>query len=145
MEILIKRHADIPLPEKTPVGDWIDLRAAKDVYIRSGETKLISLGVSMKLPYGYGAILAPRSSLFKNTGLLQANSIGVFESTYCGDDDIWGFMAYATRNCLIQKGTRICQFMIYPLQPEVTFTEVDHLDYQNRGGWGSTGGYTKED
>lgn len=139
MEILVKRHTDIPLPEKVPIGDWVDLRAAEDVFLHEGESQLISLGVSMKLPDGYGAILAPRSSTFKRTGLLQANSIGVFENSFCGDDDVWGFFAYATRDVEIAKGERICQFMIYPLQPELTFKEVDHMPDKSRGGWGSTG------
>lgn len=139
MNILIKRHTDVELPKKTPVGDWIDLRAAERVTLKAGESALISLGVSMKLPEGYGAILAPRSSTFKRTGLLQANSIGVFENSFCGNDDVWGFFAYATRDITIEKNERICQFMIYPLQPEVEFTEVETLPDKSRDGWGSTG------
>jgi dUTP pyrophosphatase len=139
MEILVKMHTDIPVPEKKDKCDWIDLRAAEDVVLRAGESKLISLGISMQLPDGYGALLVPRSSLYKRTGLLQANSVGVFESSYCGDDDVWGFWAYATRDTRIYKGDRICQFMLYPLPPAPAFKQVDHLPGENRGGWGSTG------
>lgn len=139
MLIFVKRHTDVDMPKKTPVGDWVDLRAAETVDLKAGESKLISLGISMKLPEGYGAILAPRSSLFKRTGLLQANSIGVFENSFCGEDDVWGFFAYATRDTHIEKNERICQFMIYPIQPDVHFCEVSHLTDPSRGGWGSTG------
>lgn len=139
MEILVKRHTDVQLPEKVPIGDWVDLRVAEGTDLKAGESKLISLGISMKLPDGYGAILAPRSSTFKRTGLLQANSIGVFENSFCGDADIWGFFAYATRDVHLNKNDRICQFMIYPLQPELIFREVEHLPDKSRGGWGSTG------
>lgn len=139
MEILVKRHTDVQLPEKVPVGDWVDLRAAANYDIHKGDSGVIKLGVSMKLPDGYGALMAPRSSTFKRTGLLQVNSIGVYENTYCGDEDEWGFLYLATKDVHIDKDERICQFMIYPLQPELTFREVEHLPDKSRGGWGSTG------
>ena len=136
--VFVKRHSDIPMPKTGPMGDWVDLRAAKSYHIRQGDSGIIKLGVSMKLPSGYGAILVARSSLFKRTGLLQSNAIGVIDNSYCGDDDEWGFPYYATRETRINKGDRICQFMVYPIQPELYFIEVDGLSGENRGGFGST-------
>lgn len=65
------------MPEQVPGSDWIDLRAAEDIWIPEGEFALIDLGVSMELPEGYEAHVVPRSSLFKNFGLIQTNSIGI--------------------------------------------------------------------
>lgn len=120
-------------------SDWIDLRAAETVAMEAGEFKLINLGVAMQLPAGYEAIVAPRSSTFKNFGVLQTNSIGVIDESYCGDDDWWRFPALAVRKTVIHKGDRICQFRIIRHQPAISFSKVEHLTAENRGGFGSTG------
>lgn len=120
-------------------GDWIDLRAAENVCMQPGDFRIIPLGVSMKLPDGYEAHVVPRSSTFKRWGLLQANSFGVIDESYCGDNDVWGFPAYATKNVNVEKGDRICQFRIVKKMDPVVFVEVDHLDGESRGGFGSTG------
>lgn len=138
--IEIKYHADIEhLRYIDGKSDWIDLRAAEDVEMKAGEFRLISLGVSMKLPEGYEAHIVPRSSTFKNFGIIETNSIGVIDNTYAGDNDIWRFPAYAVRDTVIHKNDRICQFRIMKNQPEIVFKEVDHLDAESRGGFGSTG------
>ena len=139
MEILVKYHADIYPLEKTDKGDWIDLRAAEDVELHAGEFKLISLGVSMKLPDGYEANIVPRSSTFKHWGVLQTNHFGVVDNSYSGDNDIWMFPAYATRDVLIEKNSRICQFRIQRKMDDVALTTVDKLDDIDRGGFGSSG------
>lgn len=137
--IKVKYHADILPLEMRENGDWVDLRAAEDVALQEGEFRLISLGVSMKLPEGYEAHIVPRSSTFKTWGLLQANHMGVIDNSYCGDNDIWYFPAIATHYIKIHKGDRICQFRIMKKQPTLGFITVDHLDFPNRGGFGSTG------
>lgn len=152
--IKIKYHDfDIERLNKIKIGDWIDLRAAEDVKIRQGEYKLISLGIAMKLPEGYEAHVVPRSSTFKNYGIIMTNSIGIIDNSYSGTNDIWRFPAYCldgkgyvdenglyedfvTRIC---KGDRICQFRIVKKQPEIEFDEVLFLDEIDRGGIGSTG------
>lgn len=139
MTIDIKYHADIHPIEKLKRGDWIDLRAAEDVELKVGEFKLISLGVSMKLPYGYEAHIVPRSSTFKSWGILQTNHMGVIDNSYCGDNDIWMFPALATRDVLIEKNSRICQFRIAKKMDDISFNEVEHLSETNRGGFGSSG------
>ncbi len=120
-------------------SDWIDLRAAKDVDMKAGEFKMIPLGVAMKLPKGYEAHLVPRSSTFKNFGIIQTNHMGVIDEAYCGGNDQWHFPAYALRDTHISVNDRICQFRIMEHQPEVVFDEVLELESQDRGGLGSTG------
>lgn len=140
MEIKIKYHdPDIAHLGLEQHGDWIDLRSAENCFIEPGEFKIISLGVSMKLPEGYEAHVCPRSSTFRNFGLLQANSMGIIDEAYCGEDDIWGFPAYSPKGSIIRKGDRICQFRIMKKMEPVTFTEVDHMEDESRGGFGSTG------
>ncbi|MDD5948544.1 MAG: dUTP diphosphatase [Lachnospiraceae bacterium] len=120
-------------------SDWIDLRAAQTVELKKGEFRLIPLGVGMELPEGYEAHVVPRSSTYKNYGIIQTNSMGVIDESYCGDGDQWFFPAYALRDTTIQVNDRICQFRIMEHQPSLTFTEVEHLEHEDRGGHGSTG------
>lgn len=122
-----------------PNGDWVDLSAAEDVHLTAGEFKLISLGVSMKLPEGYEAHIVPRSSTFKNWGIIQTNSMGIIDNSYSGENDIWKMPVYATRETVINKGDRICQFRIMQRQQGVVIELVEHLDGPSRGGFGSTG------
>jgi len=120
-------------------SDWIDLRASEEVTLKAGEFRLIPLGVAMELPAGYEAHIAPRSSTFKNYGILQTNSVGVVDCSYCGDNDMWRMPVYATRDVTIEKGARICQFRIMENQPRLNFIRVERLEGADRGGFGSTG------
>lgn len=138
--IKIKYHTDeIDKIKEIAVGDWIDLRAAETVAMNTGDFRLISLGVSMKLPKGYEAHVVPRSSTFKKWGILQTNSMGIIDNSYSGTNDIWCFPALAMRDTVINKNDRICQFRIMKRQPTIEFEEVDTLDSVDRGGFGSTG------
>lgn len=121
------------------VGDWIDLRTIDVVTIRKGEFKMIELGVAMELPAGFEAWVVPRSSTFKNFGLLQVNSPAIIDNSFKGNSDYWSFLVLANANVTIPKGTRICQFRIVENQPTIEFKVVDKLDNKNRGGIGSTG------
>ena len=120
-------------------SDWIGLRAAEDVELVAGQFRLIPLGVAMKLPKGYEAHIVPRSSTFKNFGIIQTNHMGIIDETYCGDHDQWYFPAYALRDTRISVNDRICQFRIMEHQPAITFEERDALEGEDRGGLGSTG------
>lgn len=131
--------ADIEPIEKIDVGDWFDLRAAEDVVLYSGEYKPIPLGVAMKLPDGYEAHMIPRSGTFGKHGIIMANSVGLIDESYKGDNDEWHFPAYAVRGCRILKNERICQFRIVRKQPPVVFKPVESLGNKSRGGMGSTG------
>ena len=125
--------------EKISKGDLIDLRAAETVEMKKGDFKLIKLGVGMKLPEGYKANVYPRSSTYKNFGIILANSVGQIDNSYSGDKDEWRFPAIAMRDTIIHKNDRICQFEIQKIQPEIEFIEVERLDEKSRGGIGSTG------
>lgn len=128
---------DQSIPERH--GEWFDLATAEDVYLKKGEHQKIPLGVAMEMPPGYYAMMAPRSSTFERWGIIQTNSIGIYEHDYCGDNDTWAFPAYATREVIIPKGTRICQFQIFPQHPPIKFIPVESMEKESRGGWGSTG------
>lgn len=139
-KIIVKYHnKEIEKIKKNPLGDWIDLRAAEDVKLKTGDFKIISLGISMKLPKGYEAHIVPRSSTFKNWGIIQTNHMGVIDNSYCGDRDIWGMPVYAVRDTEIKRGDRICQFRIVKKQPKSKIVEAQNLAETNRGGFGSTG------
>lgn len=125
--------------EKITKGDWIDLRAAEDITMKAGEFRLIPLGVAMQLPEGYEAHIVPRSSTFKNFGIIQTNHQGVVDSSYCGDNDQWYMPSYALWDTQIHANDRICQFRIMENQPEITFEETQELGAPDRGGIGSTG------
>lgn len=139
-EILVKYHDDeLVRLEKKAVGDWIDLRSAVDITLKAGEFKIIPLGVSMKLPDGYEAHIAPRSSTFKNWKIIQVNGVGVVDNSYSGENDIWGMPVVAMEDTTIHKNDRICQFRIMKRMENVDIAEVSHLDGKDRGGFGSTG------
>ncbi len=125
--------------EKITVGDWIDLRCAKETVLKGGEFALIPLGVAMQLPEGYEALMVPRSSTFKHFGIIQTNSMSVIDESYRGDNDQWHFPAYAMRDTVIHINDRICQFRIVKHQPEIEFQKVEDLGNLDRGGIGSTG------
>lgn len=120
-------------------SDWVDLRSAAEVSLKAGEFALIPLGVAMELPKGYEAHVVPRSSTFRNFGIIQTNSMGVIDESYAGDGDQWFFPAYALRDTVIHVNDRICQFRIMEHQPRLHFVERDHLEGKDRGGFGSTG------
>lgn len=130
---------DIEKLTKLEKGDWIDLRAAEDVEMTANSFALIPLGIGMILPEGYEAHIVPRSSTFKNFGIIQTNHMAVVDESYCGDNDEWKYPAYALRDTVIRKGDRICQFRIMKKQPELEFIEVEALKANDRGSFGSTG------
>ena len=120
-------------------SDWIDLRASEEVTLKKGEFKLIPLGVAMELPKGYEAHIVPRSSTYKNFGLIQANHCGIVDGSYCGDNDMWRLPVSAMRDTTIHVNDRICQFRIMEHQPELVFEETEVLTGKDRGGFGTTG------
>ena len=141
MEIKIKYFTDVEPIEFVGgnKSDWLDLRAAERVELKQGEYKLVPLGVGMILPDGYEANIVPRSSTFKNWGVLQTNCFAVIDNSYSGDNDQWFYPVYATRDAVIEKNDRICQFRINKKMPEVELVTVEHLNDTDRGGFGSSG------
>ena len=120
-------------------SDWVDLRSAEDVDLKAGESRLIRLGIAVELPEGYEAHIVPRSSTYRNFGIIQTNHMGVVDHSYCGDNDEWMYPVLAMRDTHISVNDRICQFRIMENQPALSFEEVEHLTGKERGGFGSTG------
>lgn len=164
MKIKIKYFSkDYPRLEKISKGDWVDLRVdkVKKIYnvengvqsnsliasndlrnnltFKQGQVIKFGLGVAMELPEGYEAEIRPRSSTFKHWGLIQTNSVGTIDNSYCGDNDEWQIEFIAMRDGSINRFDRVCQFRIWEKQPEFDFIEVDKLGNEDRGGFGSTG------
>ena len=137
--IKIKYHAPIERIKSIPNGDWIDLRAAENVVLKTGQFRIISLGISAQLPSGYEAHIVPRSSTFKKWHIIQTNCVGIIDNSYNGDNDIWGMPVLATEDTVIHFNDRICQFRIVEKQPNIIFNEVTNLGNSDRGGFGSTG------
>lgn len=120
-------------------SDWIDLRCAEDVDLKAGESRLIRLGICVELPEGYEAHIVPRSSTFRNFGIIQTNHMGVVDHSYCGDEDEWKYPVLAMRDTHLSVNDRICQFRIMENQPVLFFEEVEHLTKKSRGGFGTSG------
>lgn len=139
MKIKVKYLRDVEHIKTINKGDWIDLYCAETVDLREGDRGMIPLGVAMQLPEGYEAHVVPRSSTFRNYGIIQTNGVGIIDNSYCGDNDEWMMPVYATRDMIIRKGVRICQFRIVENMPEVEIEEVESLGNADRGGFGSTG------
>lgn len=174
MEIKIRILTPGCSPEISEKGDWIDLFTAQEVFLNGPEadtlkrktvdgeeirtrevnffSTLIPLGIAMKLPKDFEAILVPRSSTYPKWNLLQTNSIGVIDNSYCGNNDEWKLPVVALQSQKIPAGTKLCQFRIQPSQNasiwtkikwlfsnKIIFKQVDDLGMEDRGGFGSTG------
>jgi len=155
LEIKVKYHVEgLEKITKIEKGDWIDLRSAYDYYIEEGEFCLIDLGISVKIPKGYEMNIVPRSSTFKNYGIIQTNHFGIVDESYSGNGDIIKMPVYCLKGMsaettkggldpqkysMIKKNDRICQFRITEKMPEISIIEVDNMEDESRGGFGSTG------
>lgn len=154
-KIKVKYFSD-ELDQLQFTGDWVDLRVSavtarmetskpierlsKNDFklIKKGQELKVFFGVAMELPKCHEAIILPRGSLFKNTGLIFTAS-GVVDEGYNGDGDEWFGTFKATKDTRITGNERVCQFRIQEKQPELIFETVEVLGNENRGGHGSTG------
>lgn len=148
LEIKVMYHTDIEPIQQAHDGEWYDLRVAEDTFIPLGEYRLVSLGVSIKLPEGYEAHVVPRSSTFKHYGLIQTNSCGIIDNSYSGPNDVWRFPCYCLegkdivngkKGTMLHKNDRVCQMRIVQIQPECDLVTVREMEGEDRGGIGSTG------
>lgn len=165
LKIKIKKISPNTFPEVIDKGEWVDLKASKDIVInppiKSKEkgnsniiisSTMIPLGVAMKLPKGFEAIIAPRSSSYNKFGIIQTNSFGVIDNSYSGNNDEWKMPVVALKPSSIKEGDRVCQFRIqlsqkatvwqklkWLLSSGIKLVETDNLDSNDRGGFGSTG------
>ena len=141
MEKIIIKYRDDSVHRLEYIGgksDWIDLASCEDIVLKKGESTLVPIGVAMKLPEGYEAHVVPRSSTFKNFGIIQTNHCGIIDESYCGPNDWWFVPVLAVRDTVIHAGDRLFQFRIMRHQPEIVFEEGE-LSGVDRGGFGSTG------
>ena len=175
LKILVKRFKNekgeplVDFPKIIKKGDWIDLRAAQEVVLNApqagtlkghdvkhrdviSDVTYIPLGVAMKLPDGFEAIIASRSSAAKKMGVMLANGIGIIDNSYCGEEDQWMYPALPLRKTSISLNTRLCQMRIQLSQKAsvwqkikwfftsgIELEEVESLNSINRSGFGSTG------
>lgn len=152
MIIRIKYFDNATKLKKITKGNWIDVYANKDVFVKCGERKMVPLGFALELPEGWEGHLAPRSSTFKTWGIIQTNSVGVVDDTYIGDNDQWHMPVYClqgkdiesengeeVKGTWIRKGDKIGQFRIMEVMPEIQFEEVESFGNKDRGGFGTTG------
>ncbi|HHD2602860.1 dUTP diphosphatase [Clostridium perfringens] len=152
MIIRIKYFNKATKLKKITKGNWIDVYANKDVFVKCGERAMVPLGFALELPEGWEGHLAPRSSTFKTWGIIQTNSVGVVDDTYIGDNDQWHMPVYClqgkdiesengeeVKGTWIRKGDKIGQFRIMEVMPEIEFEEVESFGNKDRGGFGTTG------
>ena len=152
MIIRIKYFDKATKLKKITKGNWIDVYANKDVFVKCGERTMVPLGFALELPEGWEGHLAPRSSTFKTWGIIQTNSVGVVDDTYIGDNDQWHMPVYClqgkdiesengeeVKGTWIRKGDKIGQFRIMEVMPEIEFEEVESFGNKDRGGFGTTG------
>jgi dUTP pyrophosphatase len=127
------------LPVKSENGDWYDLKCGQAIVLKKGERVDIPMGVAMRLPKGYEAIVLPRSSTCRKLNIVMENSMGVIDNSYNGNEDIWRFRAYALEDTVIPYKARIAQFRIQKNQPKLQFRVVKSLSRKSRGGFGTSG------
>ncbi|EHK2440793.1 deoxyuridine 5'-triphosphate nucleotidohydrolase [Clostridium perfringens] len=152
MIIRIKYFDKATKLKKITKGNWIDVYANKDVFVKCGDRAMIPLGFALELPEGWEGHLAPRSSTFKTWGIIQTNSVGIVDDTYIGDNDQWHMPVYClqgkdiesengkeVKGTWIRKGDKIGQFRIMEVMPEIQFEEVESFGNKDRGGFGTTG------
>jgi dUTP pyrophosphatase len=155
LKIKIKLFGQQHLPELIDKGDFVDLRYGGEntVYLNEGDYTLLRLGVAMKLPKGFEAIIVSRSSTYNRFGIMNPNGFGVIDGSYSGNNDEWKYPALALRDSVvIHTWDRICQFRIQLSQKAtvwqklrwlfssgIKFVKVDDLGGTDRGGFGSTG------
>lgn len=141
MKIKIKRFdKSLPLPEyKTKGAAAFDLYAREEITIEAKSAGYVPLNIAIDLPETHWALVSARSSLHKK-GLMMANGIGVGDSDYAGDNDEYKAALYnfSDQEVVVEKGERIVQMIILERE-KVELEEVEHLENQNRGGFGSTG------
>lgn len=142
MKVNIKRiDKSLPLPQYETDGSvGFDLLAREDVTIQPKGIELIPGNVIVEVPAGYALVLASRSSTPRKHGLLKPHGIGVIDQDYCGPEDEVKIQMFNFLDApvTIQKGTKIAQGLFVRVD-RADFTEVDEIDRETRGGFGSTG------
>lgn len=142
MKIKLKRiDKTLEMPEyKTKGSVGFDLTVREETQVLPFEVKLIPLNLVVKVPKGYGLFLFSRSSVPGKKGLIVANSVGVIDQDYNGEEDELklSVLNITKKKVLVEKGERICQGIFLKLAI-AKFTEVKKMSKESRGGFGTTG------
>jgi dUTP pyrophosphatase len=120
-----------------------DLRTRIDVVLAPGERVLVPTGVSIALPFGYVALVHPRSGLATKHGLTIVNAPGTVDAGYRGEISVTLLNTDRHHSIALTRGDRIAQLVIQRVE-HATFTAVNELpdSVRGSGGFGSTGGFT---
>ena len=140
MKVRIKKNHDFPIEYKTSGACAFDFYASEEKTFSPGEWGLVETGTVVETPEGFMLMTAPRSSTFKNYGLMQGNSVGIIDNDYCGDTDTIKFPFINMRNesVTIPVGERIGQGIFVKIEkPIIEFVET--MGNADRGGFGTTG------
>ena len=142
MEIKVERiNKDIELPKYQHFGEdaGLDLHAAEELTIKSGEYKLIKTGLKIAVPKGYAAFVYPRSGLALKKGVTVLNADGVIDSGYRGEVGVI-LINHGTEDFNVNFNDRIAQLIIQQVNT-IEWNEVESLSESQRGegGFGHTG------
>ena len=142
MEIKVEKvNENIELPRYQHYGEdaGLDLHAAEELTIKSGEYKLIKTGLKIAVPKGYAAFVYPRSGLALKNGVTVLNADGVIDPGYRGELGVI-LINHGENKFEIKKGDRIAQLIIHRTFT-VEWEKVDNLEKSQRGsgGFGHTG------
>lgn len=96
MKIKVKYYNPICKIENNKKGEWFDLKADHGISLYGPfantlngkrdkrdvefDGSIISLGFAMQLPKDFEAHIVPRSSTYKEWGIIQRNSMGIIDS-----------------------------------------------------------------
>lgn len=135
---------ELEAPSYAHPGDaGADLRAREDVVLMPGERKLVPTGVAIALPYGFVALIHPRSGLATKHGLTIVNAPGTVDAGYRGEISVTLLNTDSSQPIELQRGDRIAQMVIQRVE-HAQFLPVSELSGSVRGtgGFGSTGGFS---
>lgn len=143
-----RENKELPtLHRDNPLNAGFDLFAniSTPLNIAPGEVVKISLNVATEIPEDMVALVFQRSSTYRKWGLKLTNNVGVIDSLYRGDTDIWGaeFKNETNKFVTLNPGDKVCQAVFLDL-PKIVLKEVDHLGNEDRGGFGTSFDNAKE-
>lgn len=142
MQIKIKRiDKSFPLPEYHTNGSVaFDLYSRIDETIPAGETKFLPANLIIETPPEYMLMIASRSSLGKKKGLKLTNGVGIIDQDFCGEEDELKLFVhnFTKEDVKIEKGERLGQGVFVKIE-KAQWKEVEKMNENSRGGWGSTG------
>ena len=145
MDVKIKRlNPEVVLPKyQTQESAGFDIAANVDMMVPAGQVAKIPTGLVIEAPKGHFLLIAARSSLPMKKGLMMANGIGVVDPDYAGPSDQVHILVYNfTKNDVqVTKGERLAQGIFLQFE-QAQLIEVNQIRESDRGGIGSTGGYS---